>query len=79
MSKNIKIGKENKLNFKQSVALNDITNEEFDSYYLRCLENKNKRENSNFNYEFDDDTYDYEPTNEEIDAAFEEAEKWSDF
>ncbi len=60
---------------------NDITNQEFDDYYQRCLQKKRLRivirplEEEKY---FDED-YEDILTVEEIDRAFEEAEKWSDF
>jgi hypothetical protein len=84
---------------------NDISTQEFDSYYQRCLQNKKLRldnkllnteqfseEETNTEVQVDKDkeadcewshTFDMEYeeycTNEEIDRAFEEAERWADF
>ena len=102
-------GQKIKQNIKNDMYINDITNEEFDTYYQKCQERKYLKNISNTIYknhystnsnDFDmldnmfkessDDIdfsekvdiqndYDEYPTNEEIDVAFEEAEKWSDF
>ena len=93
---------------------NDTSNQEFDSYYHRCLLNKKQRldqkllntedfsgkaklakskipsvANNSTNDELKQHTYKWSHTsedeyqewytNEEIDRAFEEAERWSDF
>ena len=96
-------------------VVNDISTEEFDNYYQKCLENKKHRLNAkqlqteenemvdtedrlsgntelddcSFGYNFseyeemsgklNEDDYEHWLSNEEIDRAFEEAERWSDF
>ena len=84
---------------------NDISTQEFDSYYQRCLKNKrrrldqkllntevfsekekskevqvneNQKVDNQWSYTFDEEYEEY-CTNEEIDRAFEEAERWADF
>lgn len=101
-------GQKLKIILKTDVCINDISNKEFDTYYLKCQQRKHLNNISNTIFKKEDFAYgnesdvldnvfkesndieemeiqnfmnDYDDylTNEEIDAAFEEAEKWSDF
>ena len=53
---------------------NDISNEDFDEYFQRCIHRKQERE-----FELSEKEYYDILENEEIDRILEEAEKWSDF
>ena len=94
-----------KMKQETQVVKNDISNQEFDSYYQQCIQNKKQRlnqkkllsqddneklnqeefsscfsENNYQNWKETDQGNPYENyTDEEIDRAFEEAERWADF
>ena len=73
-----------KLLFKINFLENDISNQEFDNFFQKCLVEKKQKqlasqsqEESDFGEEYEE--YYEELTDMEIDRALEEAERWCDF
>jgi hypothetical protein len=80
---NKQIGKKSKTVSNQSYLSNDMSNEEFDTYFQECLRRKQERElkaDVEEMEKFMEDTEYYAiMEDEEIDRLFEEMERWSDF
>ena len=80
---NKQIGKKIKTVSNQSYLSNDMSNEEFDTYFQECIRRKKERalqlEVEEMEKFMEDTEYYAIMEDEEIDRLFEEIERWSDF
>lgn len=80
---NKQIGKKIKTVTNQSYLSNDMSNEEFDTYFQECIRRKQERalqlEVEEMEKFMEDTDYYAIMEDEEIDRLFEEIERWSDF